>query len=92
MPHRIVHPTKEQVRAYMVAREAARLPPPPPDEIRRQLNWRLEPPDEQFSLTRFYLIPTNCTQAAGSALWEWWVGRLRQYYAGWRYFEIFNQK
>lgn len=92
MPHRIVHPTKEQVRAYMAEREAARLPPPAPDEIRRQLNWRLEPPEEPYSLAQFYLIPTNCSQAAGKAVWEWWVSRMRHYYPSLRQVEIFNQK
>ncbi|MFA6069484.1 hypothetical protein AKG95_22360 [Janthinobacterium lividum] len=33
------HPSKEQVRAYMRGREHALRPPPPPDEIRRQLAW-----------------------------------------------------
>ena len=32
-----MHPTKEQVRAYMHLREFDRRPPPSPDEIRRQL-------------------------------------------------------
>lgn len=35
----ILHPTKEQVRAYMHLREFDRRPPPMPDEIRRQLGW-----------------------------------------------------
>ncbi len=62
MPHRIVQPTKEQVRAYMAARrEAARRPPPPPEEIRRLLGWRLEPATTDCVLTKFYLIPTNYT-------------------------------
>ena len=33
------HPSKEQVRAYMRGREHTLQPPPPPDEIRRQLAW-----------------------------------------------------
>jgi hypothetical protein len=33
------HPSKEQVRAYMRGREHALQPPPPPEEIRRQLAW-----------------------------------------------------
>ncbi|WP_180977528.1 hypothetical protein [Janthinobacterium sp. ROICE36] len=33
-----IHPSKEQVRAYVRGREHA-LQPPPPDEIRRQLVW-----------------------------------------------------
>jgi hypothetical protein len=36
-----LHPTKEQVRAYMHQRQHAfdRRPPPMPEEIRRQLGW-----------------------------------------------------
>jgi hypothetical protein len=37
--HPVPHPSKEQVRAYMTQRHHARLPPPSPDEIRRQLGW-----------------------------------------------------
>ncbi|WP_256079851.1 hypothetical protein [Massilia sp. YIM B04103] len=43
----IQHPSKEQVRAYLAQRIAQRrqedLPPPTPDEIRRQLGWSLCP-------------------------------------------------
>jgi hypothetical protein len=42
--HQITHPTKEQVRAYMTRREVARVPPPAPDEVRRELGWRLQAP------------------------------------------------
>lgn len=35
----ILHPTKEQVRAYMQLREFDRRPPPAPAEIRQQLGW-----------------------------------------------------
>lgn len=35
----IPHPTKEQVRLYMMLRGRAHQPPPAPDEIRRQLGW-----------------------------------------------------
>jgi hypothetical protein len=59
MPHRIIQPSKEQVRAYMAAREAARHPPPAPEEIRRQLGWRLQRADEHLMLLQFYLIPTS---------------------------------
>jgi len=37
--HNAMHPSKEQVRAYMHAREYDRRPPPAPEEIRRQLGW-----------------------------------------------------
>jgi hypothetical protein len=33
------HPRKEAVRQYMQQRQAERTPPPPLDEIRRQLGW-----------------------------------------------------
>lgn len=36
----VTQPTKEQVRAYMHARECARRPPPLPEEIRQQLGWQ----------------------------------------------------
>ena len=64
MPHRINQPTKEQVRAYMAAREAERRPPPPPEEIRRQLNWRIAPSDEDRVLVQFCLIPSTYGQLA----------------------------
>lgn len=38
-----VHPSKEQVRAYMHLREFDRRPPPTPAEIRQQLGWDREP-------------------------------------------------
>lgn len=34
-------PTKQQVRQYMQHRVAEHKPPPPPDEIRRQIGWEL---------------------------------------------------
>lgn len=64
MPHRINQPTKEQVRAYMAAREAERRPPPSPEEIRRQLNWRIAPSDEDRVLVQFCLIPSTFGQLA----------------------------
>lgn len=77
MPHRITHPTKEQVRAYMAARESARRPPPAPDEIRRQLGWRLQRADEQQMLVQFYLIPTTYTQLAALITLDWMLAPLR---------------
>ena len=71
MPHRITHPSKEQVRAYMAAREAARRPPPAPEEIRRQLGWRLQRGDEDQLLLQFYLIPTTYTQLATRIALAW---------------------
>jgi hypothetical protein len=77
MPHRITNPTKEQVRAYMAAREAARLPPPAPEEIRRQLGWRLQRCDEDRMLLQFYLIPTNYTHMATQIVVDWMLAAMR---------------
>lgn len=35
------HPSKQQVRAYLQRRAHDTKPPPPPDEIRRELGWAL---------------------------------------------------
>jgi len=78
MPHQIIQPSKEQVRAYMAAREAARQPPPPPAEIRRQLGWRLQRTDEHAVLVQFYLIPTSCTQLATQLACDWLLATMRQ--------------
>ncbi len=71
MPHRITQPTKEQVRAYMAARELARRPPPAPEEIRRQLGWRLDAPAAEAQYTRFCLIPATCGQIATRLAFDW---------------------
>lgn len=71
MPHRISQPSKEQVRAYMAARERACRPPPAPEEIRRQLGWRLERADDDLYLLQFYLIPTTCSQLAARLTLDW---------------------
>ena len=71
MPHRILHPTKEQVRAYMAERELARRPPPSPSEIRRQLGWRLAPADDDRALLEFYLIPTTYGRLATQIALYW---------------------
>lgn len=71
MPHRIKQPTKEQVRAYMLAREGARRPPPAPEEIRRQLNWRLAPSEEDQVLVQFCLIPATCGELATKIALDW---------------------
>lgn len=36
-------PTHQQVRQYGQARREAKTPPPAPDEIRRQLGWKMIP-------------------------------------------------
>jgi hypothetical protein len=77
MPHRVTHPTKEQVRAYMAAREAARRPPPAPEEIRRQLGWRLQQADEERMRAQFYLIPTSYSHMAAQITFDWMLAALR---------------
>ncbi|SHH18317.1 hypothetical protein SAMN05428948_3192 [Massilia sp. CF038] len=77
MPHRIIQPTKEQVRAYMLAREVARRPPPPPEEIRRQLGWRMET-SPTSALVQFYLIPTSYSQLAARIALDWMLAPVRQ--------------
>jgi len=77
MPHRIIQPSKEQVRAYMAARESARRPPPPPEEIRRQLGWRLQRPDERTLLLQFYLIPTSYSHMATQIAVDWMLAAMR---------------
>jgi hypothetical protein len=76
MPHRVIHPSKEQVRAYMAARESARRPPPPPDEIRRQLGWRLQLPDEDRLRVQFYLIPTSYSQLGTRIAVDWMLATM----------------
>jgi hypothetical protein len=41
MKARTTVPTKEQVRHYMEQQLKRHLPPPSPEEIRRQLGWKL---------------------------------------------------
>jgi hypothetical protein len=77
MPHRISQPSKEQVRAFMAARERAGRPPPAPEEIRRQLGWRLERADDDLCLLQFYLIPTTCSHLAARLTLDWLAVMLR---------------
>jgi hypothetical protein len=46
------HPDREVVREYLAKRHAEKLPPPTPEEIRRQLGWRLEPNNEDAQCAR----------------------------------------
>jgi hypothetical protein len=43
MTTQVTHPPKEVVRAYLAARKRNESPPATPDDIRRQLGWRLLP-------------------------------------------------
>jgi hypothetical protein len=77
MDSRVTHPTKEQVRAYMLAREHEHRPPPPPEEIRRQLGWRLAPPDPPCALLGMCLLPATLGQLAAQAALGWMLVPLR---------------
>ena len=72
----VIHPTKEQVRAYMVAREHAHRPPPPPEEIRRQLGWQLAS-DPATAMVRLYLLPATLGQLAAQAALDLCLAPLR---------------
>ena len=42
------HPPKQLVRAYMERRTRDHTPPPPPEEIRRELGWGLVNPEDRW--------------------------------------------
>ncbi|KQV91382.1 hypothetical protein ASD15_04985 [Massilia sp. Root351] len=74
--HAIPQPSKEQVRAYMMQRCRTQLPPPAPDEIRRQLGWCwqcdngrpcLVFPSPQFT----FVLPGNLAQLSALLTMEW---------------------
>lgn len=69
--HHVTQPTKEQVRAYMSARERARHPPPPPDEIRRQLGWRLGRAEREPLLVLVLVWPAVFGQLAALIALDW---------------------
>ena len=77
MDQSVTHPSKEQVRAYMLAREHAQRPPPPPEEIRRQLGWRLTPHSPYCALIGLYLLPATFGQLAAQSLLDWCMAPLR---------------
>jgi len=67
-----MHPTKEQVRAYMHARESAHRPPPTPEEIRRQLGWYgAAEPHLLFPAGASLLFPSAIAQLATLLAVEW---------------------
>jgi len=37
----VTHPSKQAVRDFMAKRQVERVPPPRPEEVRRQLGWNL---------------------------------------------------
>ena len=71
MDRQVSHPTKEQVRAYMLRREADRRPPPAPAEIRRQLGWRLAPVEQELAVVQFCLLPSTYGQLSTQLLMDW---------------------
>lgn len=71
MPHQIIHPTKEQVRAYLAARKRDGRPPPSPEAIRRRLGWRLEAPVRPLFALQIYQILTSCAQFSADLAVVW---------------------
>jgi hypothetical protein len=78
MDRQITQPTKEQVRAYMAEREAARRPPPAPEEIRRRLGWRLAPSEDDRRLVQLYLVPSTYGQLAARLALDWFFAPLNR--------------
>jgi hypothetical protein len=77
MDRRVTQPTKEQVRAYMANRERARRPPPAPEDIRRQLGWKLAPPEPTSALINLCLLPATLSQLAVQAALDLCLSPLR---------------
>ncbi len=76
--HHIIHPSKEQVRAYMAQREQERRPPPSPDEIRRQLGWRLcAVRDEPLFVKLYLVIPASFSELAALIAVNWMFATTR---------------
>jgi hypothetical protein len=65
------HPTKEQVRAYLVQRGHAHLPPPSPDEIRRRLDWRSESAAAPTPLPAVIFLPPALIQLSALMAFAW---------------------
>jgi hypothetical protein len=66
-----LHPTKEQVRAYMQLRECDRRPPPMPEEIRRQLGWDGSPGAPETVAASSIFLPSTIAQLATLMVVEW---------------------
>lgn len=78
MTHQITQPTKEQVRAYMTGREATRRPPPAPEEIRRQLGWRLVSPEhDKRIMLHFCLFPSSIGHLVVQIVLDWCIAGVR---------------
>jgi hypothetical protein len=76
MDRGVTHPTKEQVRAYMIAREHAHRPPPAPEEIRRQLNWHVVDSTPSCGLASLCLFPATLGQFLMQATLGWCLAQL----------------
>lgn len=83
MDRRVTHPTKEQVRAYMLARECACRPPPAPEEIRQQLNWHVVESESDCALGRLLLLPATFGQLAVQATLDWCLVPWRAQLSSW---------
>ncbi|MCG2585718.1 hypothetical protein [Massilia sp. TS11] len=84
MPHRITHPTKEQVRAWMAQREHAALPPPAPADVRAELGWQIDgmAPPEAAPWQGAWQAGLDPALAAWALGW-WWLAPppwLRRWY------------
>jgi hypothetical protein len=77
MDRQVTHPTKEQVRAYMASRGRAHRPPPTPEDIRRQLGWKLAPPQPTAALIGLCLLPATASQYFAQILLDWCLAPLR---------------
>lgn len=81
MHRQITHPTKEQVRAYMLRREGERRPPPPPAEIRRQLGWCLVPIEPQRAVVQYCLLPSTFSHMSAQFVLDWLFAASRAFVA-----------
>jgi hypothetical protein len=84
MNRSVTHPSKEQVRAYMAAREQAHRPPPSLEEIRDQLGWHLDP-SPCYTFMGCSTLPAAFLQLATQLALDWCLVPLRaQIATGWR--------
>jgi hypothetical protein len=77
MDRPVIQPSKEQVRAYMAARGNASRPPPAPADIRRQLGWKLAPPQPTAALISLCLLPATTGQFISQLVLDWCLMPLR---------------
>jgi hypothetical protein len=61
----------------MVSRGRAHRPPPTPEDIRRQLGWKLAPPEPTFALISLCLLPATLGQLAAQAALDFFLAPLR---------------